>query len=105
VIREAAINNTFNDLQLQLVERGAVVVDPVLMNIEKRGKMIFGFWANMILKKGGYNDPKRERKLNWFKYYLFAVIYLLSPIVSFIFSMIFKINPAAAAKIIKRYSL
>jgi hypothetical protein len=67
--------------------------------------MMFGFWATMILKKGGYNEPLREGRLKMFKYYLFTVIYLLSPIVSFIFSVIFKINPAGAEKIIKRYSL
>jgi hypothetical protein len=105
VIKEAAIHDNFDDLQPQLVMQGAVKVDPVLMNIEKRGKMMFGFWAKMILKKGGYNDPKREGRLKLFRYYLFAVIYLLSPIVSLIFSMIFKINPAAAGKIFKRYNL
>lgn len=104
LIKEAITNESFYDLQPQLVMHGAVKVDPVLMNIEKRGKMMFGFWAKMILRKGGYNEPQREGRLKLFKYYLFAVIYLISPIASLIFSMIFKINPAAADRIIKRYS-
>ena len=105
LIKEAIANDSFYDLQPHLVRHGAVKADPVLMNIEKRGKMMFGFWATMILRKGGYNNPKREGRLTMFKYYLFTVIYLVSPVASLIFSMIFKINPAAADRIIKRYSL
>jgi hypothetical protein len=92
------------DLQGELVKNGAVKVDPVLYNIEKRGKMMFGIWAKMILKKGGYNDPAREGRLNAFKYYLFTVIYLISPFVSGLFRLIFILNPGAAAKIVRRYS-
>jgi len=94
----------FDNLQRDLVSAGAVKVHPVLMNIEKRGKLMFGIWAKMILKKGGYNDPAREGRLKLFKYYLFLVIYLVSPFVSAIFWLIFKINPRAASRIIKRYS-
>jgi uncharacterized membrane protein YciS (DUF1049 family) len=66
--------------------------------------MMFGMWAKMILKKGAYNDPARERRLRGFKYYLFTVIYIISPFVTAIFWLIFKINPRAATRIIKRYS-
>lgn len=94
----------FENLQHDLVSAGSVKVDPVLMNIEKRGKMMFGIWAKMILKKGAYNDPAREGRLRLFRYYLFTVIYLVSPFVSLLFRMIFKINRRAASRIIKRYS-
>jgi hypothetical protein len=95
----------FNNLQEKLVAAKAVKVDPVLFNIEKRGKMMFGIWAKMILKKGAYNDPAREGRLKFFKYYLFTVIYLISPFVSGIFRLIFFLNPRAAKKIITRYSM
>jgi len=94
----------YDDLQEMLVAAGAVKVDPVLYNIEKRGKMMFGIWSKMILKKGSYYDPAREGRLNGFKYYLFTVIYLISPFVSFLFRMIFRLNPGAAKKIIFKYS-
>jgi len=65
---------------------------------------MFGIWARMILKKGGYGDSARESRLKLFKYYLFAVIYLVSPLVSGLFRLIFALNPGAAKAIIKKYS-
>ena len=94
----------FDYLQKDLVAKGAVKVDPVLFNIEKRGKMMFGIWAKMILKKGAYNNPVREGRLKGFRYYLFTVIYLVSPIVSGLFRLIFYINPRAASRIVQKYS-
>lgn len=95
---------SYDGLRGQLLAAGAVHVDPVLFNIEKRGKMIFGIWARAILKKGGYNDPAREGRLKIFQYYLFAVIYLVSPIVAGLFRLIFLLNPGAARAVIKKYS-
>ena len=104
IIKDSLLKNSFDNLQSNLVSAGAVKIDPVLMNIEKRGKMMFGIWAKMILKKGGYNDPKRELRLKFFKYYLFTVIYLVSPFAAIIFRLIYYINNQAAAKIVKKYS-
>jgi len=103
-ISKSLISGNFENLQEQLVSAGAVKVDPVLMNIEKRGKMMFGIWAKMILKKGAYNDPAREGRLKGFKFYLFTVIYLISPLVSGLFKLKFFINPKASKKIISKYS-
>lgn len=94
----------YSGLREALNASGAVPVDPVLYNIEKRGKMMFGFWAKMILKKGSYDDPAREGRLRLFKYYLFTVIYLISPFVAGLFRLIFKLNPKAAQKIIQTNS-
>jgi hypothetical protein len=104
IIMYYLICNKYEELQLKLVQKGAVKVDPVLFNIEKRGKMMFGIWSKIILKKGAYNDPTREGRLKGFKYYLFAVIYLISPFVSGLFRLIFFFNPKTAKKIISRYS-
>lgn len=104
ILRNHLQQNDLITLQERLVATGAVTVDAVLYNIEKRGKMMFGIWAKMILKKGGYGDPAREKRLNAFKYYLFAVIYLVSPLVSSIFCLIFKLNKGAARKIANRFS-
>lgn len=94
----------YKGLQNELVSAGAVSVDPVLYNIEKRGKMMFGVWAKLILKKGAYNDLRREGRLNAFKYYLFTVIYLISPFVSGLFRIMFFLNPRAARKIRDKFS-
>jgi hypothetical protein len=94
----------FENMQEELISLGAVYVDPVLYRIEKAGKRIFGIWSKLILKKGEYNDPAREGRLRLFKYYLFTVIYLISPFVSGLFRLIFFLNPKAARKIISKYS-
>ena len=69
-------------LQDQLLEKGAVNVDPILMSIEKRGRMMFEFWSKFVLKKGGPWDPAREFRLKLFKYYLFTGAFLLPPLIS-----------------------
>jgi hypothetical protein len=99
-----SLSNNYTELQKSLIESGAVKVHPVLFRIEKTGKRIFGIWSKLVLKKGGYNDPAREGRLKAFKYYLFAVIYLISPIVAGINRLIFFISPKSARKIIDRYS-
>jgi hypothetical protein len=103
ILVDAMASGDFRGLQDRLVESGAVPVDPVLFQIEKRGKMMFGIWSKIVLKKGSYNDPGRERRLRWFKYYLFTVIYLLSPIVAGIFGLIFLLRRRAAGKIVKKF--
>lgn len=104
LITEHLQAGSMETLQAALSKAGAVPVDPVLFNIEKRGKMMFGLWAKIILEKGAYNDPRREFRLRLFKYYLFAVIYLVSPFVSALFRLIFMLNRKAARKIELKYS-
>ena len=94
--------NKYNELQMRLVEKGAVEVDPVLCKIEKTGKRIFGIWSKLILKKGPYNSISRVGRLKAFKYYLFAVIFLVSPLVGGIHRLIFFLNPRAAKRIVMK---
>jgi hypothetical protein len=97
---------TGNPSQLQdnLLMEGAVKVSTVLASIEKRGKMMFGIWSKFILKKGSYNSPERVGRLKLFKYYLFAVIYLVSPIVSLLFYIGHKVNFQGSKKMVDYYS-
>ena len=82
IINDAIRNNDLEGLQEKLLEKGAIKINPVLMNIEKTGKRMFGMWSKFILKRGVYGESAREGRLKLFKYYLFAVIYLISPIVA-----------------------
>ncbi len=84
VIREAFRCGQTQKLQDQLLEKGAVKIDPILMSIEKRGRMMFEFWSKFVLKKGGPWDPAREFRLKLFKYYLFSGVFLLSPFISLV---------------------
>lgn len=104
IIRDAWKNDRLDSLQEELVEKDAVQVNPVLINIEKRAKVMFGVLARWILKKGNFNDPSRLGRIRVFKYYLFTVIYLVSPFASIVFWISGKLNPGANRRLIRRYS-
>lgn len=87
-IREAITENNYNDLNEKLIRRGAIDVNPGIVMIEKRGIIFFRIWADFILKKGGYGDPSRVRRVRLFKYYLLAVLYLVSPFASILYTII-----------------
>ncbi len=104
ILRSHFPTKDFSTLQNELAAAGALKVHPVLFRIESTGKRIFGIWSKLILKKGSYGDPAREGRLKAFQYYLFAVIYLISPVVAGIHRLIFFFNPGAARKIVSKYS-
>ncbi len=104
VILQSFLEGTLDALQEKLLLKGAVSINPVLASIEKRGFMMFKIWSRFILKKGDYNSRERIGRLKLFKYYLFAVIYLISPLASLIFFIIQKINRPGTRKLIDYYS-
>ena len=104
-----AIAETFQEgslagLQQRLAVEGAVKVSPILVTIEKRGYAMFRIWARFVRNKGPFNDPAREKRLRLFKYYLFAVIYLVSPIGTLAIGLFHLLMPGRARKIKEYYS-
>jgi hypothetical protein len=85
-IIEAIKNGDFNNLQKNLLQLKSVEMKPAILMLETTGKRIFSIWASSILKKGEYKNPKRKIPLRIFKYYLIAVLFLISPFVILIFS-------------------
>ncbi len=104
VLADSCRRNDYQELQEKWVALGAVSPDPVLISIEKRGHMMFKIWARIILKKGTYGDPGRDPWLKLFKYYLFTVIFLVSPIASVIFYLVHAMNRKKTRKLIRYYS-
>jgi hypothetical protein len=80
IISDALATADFSVLQEQLLQNDAILYKPHIVFMEKAGHKIFGLWATFILKKGSYGAYKRAFRLKLFKYYLFAVLYLISPI-------------------------
>jgi hypothetical protein len=70
-------NNDFANLQPDLVKNGAVEIRPFLVRVEKVGNKIFTVWSNLIMK----NSHKRPTLIKFFKMYLMAAIWIISPIV------------------------
>ncbi len=104
IILQTFQDNTLAELQGKLVAERAVQINPVLASIEKRGLMMFKIWSKFILNKGDYNSPARIGRLKLFKYYLLAVIYLVSPVASLLFYLFHKINIRGTRKMIDYYS-
>ncbi len=87
-IKDALLNENFDNLNDELIKQGAIDVNPAVVMIEKRGIIFFRIWAGFILKKGGYGDPKRLTRIRMFKYYLLTVLYLVSPFASLLYAII-----------------
>lgn len=77
--------NTWESLQPDLINQGAVSVSPFLVQCDRRGNFIFEKWAKMIYVKGQESPEKRARYLGFFNYYLIFAIWVVIPIVFVIF--------------------
>lgn len=81
-IKEALFQNEYSNLQKNLLDVGAVKVDPSLIATDIRGNMVFTKWADHLIKKEG---KERSKWLVFFKYYLLFAIWLIAPIVFIVF--------------------
>ncbi|MDH6251301.1 hypothetical protein M2347_001028 [Chryseobacterium sp. H1D6B] len=77
IIKKHVENNDLENLQPDLVKNGAVEIRPFLVRVEKVGNKIFTVWSNLIIKK----KEKRPLLIKFFKVYLMAAIWIISPIV------------------------
>jgi len=77
VIERHLKNNDLNNLQPDLINNGAVEIRPFLVRVEKVGNKIFTIWSNLIIKK----KEKRPLLIKFFKVYLMAAIWVISPVV------------------------
>lgn len=84
-IKEALLIEDFSNLQENLLELGAVRINPYLVLTDKRGNVLFSKWANYIIKKGGPGEPPRLKWIRIFKYYLLFAIWVIAPIVFIVF--------------------
>lgn len=81
-IKNALLKNEYATLQKNLLEVGAIKIDPSLIATDKRGNVVFGKWANHLIKKEG---KERKKWLVFFKYYLLFAIWVIAPIVFIVF--------------------
>jgi hypothetical protein len=85
LVLESFLKNDFEELQNSLVKTKAVEIHSDLLFIESRGHMMFEIWAKAILKK-----KNRALWINFFKYYLIIVLFVLSPFLLLIYILFFK---------------
>ncbi|PQA93504.1 dialkylresorcinol condensing enzyme DarA [Chryseobacterium shigense] len=77
VIEKHLRNGNLSGLQPELIQNGAVEIRPFLVRVEKVGNKIFTVWSNLIIKK----KEKRPLLIKFFKVYLMAAIWIISPVV------------------------
>lgn len=77
IIEKHFSKNDLDTLQPDLVKNGAVEIRAFLVRVEKVGNKIFTVWSNLIIKK----KEKRPLLIKFFKVYLMAAIWIISPIV------------------------
>lgn len=77
IIKKHFKTNDLSNLQQDLVSNGAVEIRPFLVRVEKVGNKIFTIWSNLIIKK----KDKRPLLIKFFKVYLMAAIWIISPVV------------------------
>jgi len=80
--------NNYKNLQKNLVANGAVEFRWFLISMDKKANKMFTIWSSLILK----NPAKRKMLLKVFKGYLFAAIWVLSPIVHLIEYILYPIR-------------
>lgn len=84
-ILESLLSGHFTNLQDNLLKLQAVVIKPFLVLTDKRANILFGKWANLLIKKGKKGDPKRLKWIKLFKSYLLFAIWFIAPIVFIVF--------------------
>jgi len=77
IIEKHFSSGNLSGLQPDLVKNGAVEIRPFLVRVEKVGNKIFTVWSNLIIKK----KEKRPLLIKFFKVYLMAAIWIISPVV------------------------
>jgi hypothetical protein len=78
-------NNSWENLQEELLQQKAVVIKYNLMFIESKARKIFAIWAKIISKK--------KNKTAWlvaFKYYLLIALFIAAPIILTVDAIFFK---------------
>lgn len=84
-IKTAVLTSNFEKLQEQLLQLDAVKINPYLVMTDARGNVLFGKWANLLIKKGEPNNPQRLKWIRLFKIYLKFAIWVIAPIVFIVF--------------------
>ncbi len=88
IILSLLLKNNYTGLQEQLLAKGAVEYRWFLVSMDKKANKMFTIWSALILK----NPAKRKTLLKVFKGYLFAAIWVLSPIVHLIELILYPIR-------------
>ncbi len=83
IILPYAKSEKYDGMQEELVKNGAVEIRPFLVKVEKVGNRLFTVFSGIIKR----NPQKRKLWLKIYTFYLFAAIWVISPIVLILFNL------------------
>ncbi len=99
LINTAHKQENYLGLQEKIIQSGNISILTTILFIEARAKKLFQIWAGLIKKKEKKSIASRNRWLIVFKYYLIFALFVVSPIVLTIYSLL--IRPFTQKKIKK----
>jgi hypothetical protein len=100
IAKRHLLKNNFYTMQQELVDNKAIVVKTNLMFVEGRAKKLFAIWGNLVKKA-----KNRKRTLVFFKYYLIIALFIVAPIVLFVYRLLFAPFLGSMIKRQKQYFL
>ncbi|CAA6825646.1 MAG: Dialkylrecorsinol condensing enzyme [uncultured Aureispira sp.] len=80
---------TYKGLQEEILAEQTIDIHPSILLVETRGKILFLAWAKLIKKKGA-GSKKRSFWVSMYKYYLLVALFIVSPIVLTIYTLLIR---------------
>ncbi|MEO6287425.1 MAG: hypothetical protein ABIN80_12920 [Dyadobacter sp.] len=102
IVKSAFEKEEYSDLQKEVLATGLIQIPTDILFIEERAKKIFRIWAGLIKKKGT-TPEKRKRLVGFFKYYLLIALFLVAPVLLFIYNLLIAPFTGNAIKKKKEY--
>jgi hypothetical protein len=87
IVKSAFEKEQYGDLQKQVLATGLMQIPTDILFIEERAKKIFRIWAGLIKKKGT-TPEKRKRLVGFFKYYLLIALFMVAPVLLFVYNLL-----------------
>jgi len=98
-----ALNESlYDNLQENILKLNKIKINTSILFIELRAKKLFRIWANTIKRKG-ITLKKRAMWLKIFRSYLYFALFIVSPIVLTIYTLLFRPFTIAGIKRKKEY--
>ena len=94
-LAEAIEKANFEQVQKAILDRGGIYIKSSILLIESRAKKLFTIWANLIKRKGT-TPEKRAFWVSFFKWYLLVALFVISPPVLLIHTLL---KPFLSSKI------
>ena len=87
IVKGAFEKQEYSGLQKEILATGLIEIPTDILFIEQRAKKLFLIWANLIKTKGT-TPAKRKRLVNFFKYYLLIALFMVAPMLLFVYNLL-----------------